>query len=87
METWLAPKKAAQYIKEHNPGTMIGERTLRLLIKNGFPCLHIDSRTLINVSTFESDLAEYTKKQPPITHPQTSSKKYRFKSGTIVRRS
>jgi len=26
MATWLAPKKAANYIKEHNPETMIGEK-------------------------------------------------------------
>lgn len=80
METWLAPKKAAQYIKDHNPCTMIGERTLRILIKNGFPCLHIDSRTLINISTFENDLAEYIKNKPTNTLPTRPARKYHFKS-------
>ncbi len=87
METWLAPKKAAQYIKEHNPYTMIGERTLRILIKNGFPCLHIDSRTLINISTFESDLVEYIKSHPTKTFVTKPTRKYRFKSDASVKRS
>ena len=56
MATWLAPKKAAAYIKEQNPATMIGEKTIRDLIKQGFPCLKISTRSLINVDSFEEDL-------------------------------
>ena len=60
MTTWLTAKKAAKYIKEQNPNTMIGERTIKNLIKQGFPCLKIDSRTLVNVDTFEQDLKDFS---------------------------
>lgn len=63
MSTWLAPQKAAKYLKERNPETMIGEKTIRTLIKNGFPCVSIESRTLINVDTFDQDLIEFSKKK------------------------
>lgn len=63
MAIWLAPKKAAKYLKEQNPESMIGETTLRTLAKNGFPCLSIESMTLINVTTFEMDLEEFAKDQ------------------------
>jgi hypothetical protein len=65
MATWLAPKKAANYIKEQNPETMIGEKTIRDLIKQGFPCLRISTRALINVDTFEEDLKEHITKTVP----------------------
>ncbi len=61
MKTCLSAKKAAQYIKKRNPKTMIGERTIHTLVKQGFPCLRIDSRTLINADTFEADLEEFVK--------------------------
>ncbi|HBR08769.1 MAG TPA: hypothetical protein DD735_07755 [Clostridiales bacterium] len=63
MVNWMVAAKAAKYIKDKNPQTMIGERTIRMLTKNGFPCLKIDSRWLINVDTFEEDLINYSKRQ------------------------
>jgi hypothetical protein len=63
MALWLAAKKAAKYLKDKNPESMIGERTIRVLIKNGFPHLPIDSRMLINVETFDQDMSEYIRNQ------------------------
>lgn len=65
MATWLAPKKAANYIKKKNPDTMIGEKTIRDLIKQGFPCLKISTRALISVDTFEEDLKNHISKTLP----------------------
>lgn len=59
MATWLVPKKAAAYIKQNSPESMVGERTLRNLIKQGFPCIKIDSRTLINIETFDEDIRQF----------------------------
>lgn len=61
MTTWLAPKKAAKYIKQQNPNTMIGEKTIRTLIANGFPHIKIESRFLINMDTFDDDLIKFSK--------------------------
>jgi len=82
MATWLVPQKAAKYIKEHDPSTMIGENTLRTLAKNGFPCLKIDSRTLINVDSFETDLSEYARLQSlmVVEKPVSKIRKLRYQS-------
>lgn len=73
MANWMVAEKAARHIKEKNPQTMIGVTTLRKLTKNGFPCLKIDSRTLINVDSFEDDLVEYSKMQTRITTQKQNS--------------
>ena len=81
MAIWLAPKKAAIYIKEHNPETMIGEKTIRDLIKQGFPCLRISTRALINVDTFEDDLKEHISKELPLNNQATAIKGIRQIAG------
>lgn len=81
MATWLAPKKAANYIKEHNPDTMIGEKTIRDLIKRGFPCLKISTRALINVDTFEDDLKNHISKALPLNTEEVEVKGIRKIAG------
>lgn len=63
MATWLSAKKAAEHLKKKNPDSMIGEFTIRTLIKNGFPHIKIESRHLINIETFDDDMIEYAKAQ------------------------
>ena len=62
MELWLSPKKASIYIKNQNPNTMITESGIRMLIKQGFPCVRFGTRSLINVSTFDEDLHRFNTK-------------------------
>jgi len=81
MATWLAPKKAANYIKVHNPDTMIGEKTIRDLIKQGFPCLRISTRSLINVDTFENDLRDHISKALPMSAEEVAVKGIRKIAG------
>ncbi len=59
----MVAERAAKYIREQNPDTKIGERTIRKLTSRGFPCLIIDHMTLINLDTFDDDLVEYSKNQ------------------------
>jgi hypothetical protein len=63
MTNWLSPRKAAQFIKEQNPNSSIGETTLRSLLKDGFPCIQIASKSLINMDTFDEDLITFSHKQ------------------------
>lgn len=46
-------------MNKNNPTTMITERTLRNLIKAGFPCVRVSSKYLVNVDTFDEDLRSY----------------------------
>ena len=62
LNSWLPPKKAAQYIKEQNPYTSITEYAIRGFIKQGFPCAKINSKCWINVDTFDKDLMEHSRK-------------------------
>ena len=63
MTNWLSPRKASQFIKEQNPNSPIGETTLRALLKDGFPCIQIASKSLINMDTFDEDLIIFSHKQ------------------------
>lgn len=54
--TWLSPREAAKYIKESNPITKIGESSIRRLLKEGFPCIKIGTRQLIDMDTFKENL-------------------------------
>ena len=47
---------------------MIGEKTIRTLIKKGFPCLAIGNRRYVNIDTFNDDLSSFTKSET--TMPQ-----------------
>lgn len=62
ISSWMSPKRAAQYIRKQNPNTMIGEHTIRALIKQGFPCVQIGNRYLVNVDSFEIDIQNFSKK-------------------------
>ena len=62
-DTWLTPKKAAMEIKRRNPQTMIGEKFIRGICDNGFPCIPRGNRKYINVDTFDEDLIEYSRKK------------------------
>lgn len=42
---------------------MIGEKTIRTLIKKGFPCLAIGNRRYVNIDTFNDDLSDFTKSE------------------------
>lgn len=59
MALWLAPAKAAKFIKEQNPNTMITEKSLRRLSKEGFPCYKNGRVSLFNMDTFDNDLLKY----------------------------
>lgn len=93
IDTWLTPKKAIQELHNRNCDTMIGEKTLRNLIKQGFPCISIGNRSYINIDTFNDDLKLFSKKNkeiPQIKFPtinrktkKSKQKKYPYNNGAI----
>lgn len=92
-DTWLTPKKAIQELHRRNCKTMIGEKTLRNLIKQGFPCISIGNRNYINIDTFNDDLKLFSKKNRNIYPIKASTnnkknksfaqKKYSYNNGAI----
>ena len=61
-DTWLTPKKAIEELQKRNNLSMIGEKTLRNLIKQGFPCISVGNRKYINIDTFNDDVKSFSKK-------------------------
>lgn len=92
-DTWLTPKKAIQELHRRNYKTMIGEKTLRTLIKQGFPSISIGNRNYINIDTFNDDLKSFSKQNkdiPPIKVSTNNKKdknfapkKYPYNNGAI----
>lgn len=63
IDCWMTMRKAAAHFKTQNNSTMIGESTIRVRIRMGFPYLKIGNRVLINIDTFEEELMKFTFKQ------------------------
>ncbi|MEG1062013.1 MAG: hypothetical protein RSE43_10760 [Oscillospiraceae bacterium] len=63
MNNWMTIRSVAKRLKVESPCTMIGESTIRFLVLNGFPCVRIGSRTLVNADTFYNDLVLYTNRK------------------------
>lgn len=91
-DTWLTPKKAIKELRTRNCNTMIGEKTLRTLIRNGFPSISIGNRSYINIDTFNEDLVYFSKKKDVVPvkidsnsrkRRKSTPKKYPYNNGTI----
>lgn len=63
MAVWLPPRKAAEFFKKSDCNTVFREKTIRNLIRNGFPHITNGNRKLINVERFEEDLKAFVSKR------------------------